>query len=213
MTRCAMILAAGRGERLRPYTDNCPKSLLKVGGKPLLFYHLESLASAGINKVVINLNWRGEQIEAAVGNGSQFGLNVIYSREPEALEAAGGIVQALDLLDDRFLAVNADIYTDFAFEKLRSNNSKAHLVLVNNPDHHQMGDFAMNGGYLGNATEQRLTYSGIAAYHRSFFEDCAPGKRSLAPLLRAAADETILTGELHEGNWVDVGTLERWQSI
>ena len=213
MTHCAMILAAGRGERLRPYTDSCPKPLLEINGKPLIFYHLESLALAGISKVVVNLSWLGEQIEARVGDGSQFGLKVAYSHESEALEAAGGIVQALELLDDRFLVVNADIYTDYSFEKLRSVSAKAHLVLVGNPDHHPQGDFALNHGLLSNASSQRLTFSGIATYHRSFFEPHAPGRRALAPLLRDAADEGLVSAELFEGKWVDTGTVERWQSI
>lgn len=213
MNRCAMILAAGRGERLRPYTDSCPKPLLEINGKPLIFYHLESLASAGISKVVVNLSWLGEQIEAAVGDGSQFGLKVIYSRESGVLEVAGGIVQALELLDDRFLVVNADIYTDYSFEKLRSVSSKAHLVLVDNPDHNPQGDFALNHGLLSNAFSHRLTFAGIATYHRSFFESHAPGRRALAPLLRDAADEGLVSAELFGGQWVDVGTVERWQSI
>jgi MurNAc alpha-1-phosphate uridylyltransferase len=213
MNHCAMILAAGRGERLRPHTDSCPKPLLEINGKPLIFYHLESLASAGISKVVVNLRWLGEQIEAAVGDGSQFGLKVIYSRESGVLEVAGGIVQALELLDDRFLVVNADIYTDYSFEKLRSVSSKAHLVLVDNPDHYPQGDFALNQGLLSNASSHRLTFSGIATYHRSFFECHAPGRRALAPLLRDAADEGLVSAELFKGKWVDVGTVERWQSI
>lgn len=208
-----MILAAGRGERLRPYTDRCPKPLLEVNGKPLIFYHLESLASAGISKVVVNLSWLGEQIEAAIGDGSRFGLNVMYSRESQALEAAGGIIQALEMLDDRFLVVNADIFTDYSFEKLRSNCSIAHLVLVNNPVHHPKGDFVLDDGYLCNGLDQRLTFSGVATYHKSFFESYAPGKRALAPLLRKSADERLISGELFEGKWVDIGTVERWQSI
>lgn len=213
MIDCAMILAAGRGERLRPYTDSCPKPLLEINAKPLIFYHLESLALAGINKVVVNLNWLGEQIEAVVGDGSQFGLSVIYSHESRVLEVAGGIVQALDLLEDRFIVVNADIYTDYSFAKLRSITALAHLVLVTNPDHHQQGDFALNQGLLSNESEHRLTFSGIAAYHRSFFERNAPGRRELAPLLRTAADKGIASGEIFAGNWVDVGTVERWKSV
>ena len=213
MTECAMILAAGRGERLRPHTDSCPKPLLEINGKSLIFYHLESLASAGISKVVVNLNWLGEQIEAAVGDGSQFGLNVIYSRESEALETAGGIVQALDLLDERFLVVNADIFTDYAFEKLRLVKSRVHLVLVDNPDHHRQGDFVLDHGYVTNASRPRKTFSGIAIYDKSIFHRLELGKRALVPLLRAAADDGIISGELFDGNWVDVGTVERWRSI
>ena len=207
-----MILAAGRGERLRPYTDTCPKPLLEINGKALIDYHLEALASAGILQVVINVSWLGEAIEAAIGDGSRFGLEVVYSREPEALEAAGGIVQALQYLDERFIVVNADIYTDYAFEKLLALNADAHLVLVENPDFHPRGDFAVKDGYLSNDVKPRLTFAGIAQYHRSFFQGQAPGKQALAPLLRQAADKKALTGEIYTGNWTDVGTLERWQS-
>ncbi len=208
-----MILAAGRGERLRPYTDTCPKPLLEVGGKALIEYHLEALAAAGMMQVVINVSWLGEAIEAAIGDGSRYGLEVVYSREPEALEAAGGIVQALQYLDDHFIVVNADIYTDYAFEKLLAVRANAHLVLVENPDFHSQGDFAIKSGYLSNDVEQRLTFAGIAQYHRSFFQGQIPGKQALAPLLRQAADKKALKGEVYAGNWTDVGTLERWQSI
>ena len=208
-----MILAAGRGERLRPYTDTCPKPLLEVGGKALIEYHLEALAAAGMMQVVINVSWLGEAIEAAIGDGSRYGLEVVYSREPEALEAAGGIVQALQYLDDHFIVVNADIYTDYAFEKLLAVRANAHLVLVENPDFHSLGDFAIKNGYLSNDVEQRLTFAGIAQYHRSFFQGQIPGKQALAPLLRQAADKKALKGEVYAGNWTDVGTLERWQSI
>jgi len=207
-----MILAAGRGERLRPYTDTCPKPLLEINGKALIDYHLEALASAGILQVVINVSWLGEAIETAIGDGSRFGLEVIYSREPEALKAAGGIVQALQYLDERFIVVNADIYTDYAFEKLLALKAAAHLVLVENPDFHSQGDFAIKHGYLSNDVKQRLTFAGIAQYHRSFFQGQATGKQALAPLLRQAADKKALTGEIYTGNWTDVGTLERWQS-
>ena len=169
MTDCAMILAAGRGKRLRPYTDSCPKPLLEVNGKPLIFYHLESLALTGFNKVVINISWLGEQVEAAIGDGNRFGLDVIYSHEPEALETAGGIVQALPRLEDRFVVVNADIYTDYNFDKLRSVTSNAHLVLVGDPGHNPEGDFALHQGQLSNDSEGRYTFAGIATYHKSFF--------------------------------------------
>jgi MurNAc alpha-1-phosphate uridylyltransferase len=208
-----MILAAGRGERLRPFTDTCPKPLLQVSGKALIEYHLEALAAAGILQVVINVSWLGKAIEAAIGDGSRYGLEIVYSREPEALEAAGGIVQALQYLDDNFTVVNADIYTDYAFEKLLAVRAMAHLVLVENPDFHLQGDFAIKDGYLSNDVEGRHTFAGVAQYHRSFFQAQAPGKQALAPLLRQAADKKALTGELYEGNWTDVGTLERWQSI
>jgi MurNAc alpha-1-phosphate uridylyltransferase len=207
-----MILAAGRGERLRPYTDSCPKPLLEINGKALIDYHLEALASAGISQVVINVSWLGEVIEAAIGDGSRFGLEVIYSREPEALEAAGGIVQALQYLDERFIVVNADIYTDYTFEKLLALKANAYLVLVENPDFHSQGDFAIKDGYLSNDVKQRLTFAGIAQYHRSFFQGQVSGKQALSPLLRQAADKKALEGEIYTGSWTDVGTLERWQS-
>jgi MurNAc alpha-1-phosphate uridylyltransferase len=208
----AMILAAGRGERLRPYTDSCPKPLLQIRGKALIEYHLEALAAAGIPRVVINLSWLGEQIEAAIGDGSRYGLEVMYSREPEALDTAGGIIQALERLGDRFLVVNADIYTDYPFEKLLSIEANAHLVLVENPDYRLEGDFTIEQGSLGNDLEQRHTFAGIAQYHRSFFQGLATGKRSVVPLLREAADNRMLKGELYAGKWNDIGTVERWRS-
>jgi len=138
---------------------------------------------------------------------------LVYSREAEALEAAGGIVQALPYLDDYFIVVNADIYTDYPFEKLLATKADAHLVLVENPGFHPQGDFVMKQGNLSNDIEGRLTFAGIAQYRRSFFQDHAPGKRALAPLLRQAADSNNLTGELYRGYWTDVGTVERWQSV
>jgi len=209
----AMILAAGRGERLRPYTDTCPKPLLEVKGKALIEYHLEALASAGILQVIINVSWLADAVEKAIGDGERFGLKIVYSREVEALEAAGGIVQALPYLGDQFIVVNADIYTDYPIEKLLAVNANAHLVLVENPDFHPVGDFGINEGYLSNDIEGRYTFAGIAQYHRSFFRDQEPGKRALAPLLRLAADSNILSGELYRGNWTDVGTVQRWQSV
>jgi MurNAc alpha-1-phosphate uridylyltransferase len=208
-----MILAAGRGERLRPYTDSCPKPLLEIRGKALIEYHLEAAAAAGISRVVINLSWLGEQIEAAIGDGSRYGLEVIYSHEPEALDTAGGIIQALEFLGDRFLVVNADIYTDYPFAKLLEIESDAHLVLVENPDHGRGGDFTIEHGFLGNDPNKRYTYAGIAQYSRSFFQGLATGRRSVVPLLREAADNRRLKGELYLGIWHDVGTVERWRSI
>ncbi len=207
----AMILAAGRGNRLRPYTDNRPKPLLEIDGKPMIFYHLEALAEAGFARVVINLSWLGAMIEEAVGDGSRFGLEVIYSREDEALETAGGIIQALELLGDRFVVVNGDIVTDYPFRALINIESTAHLVIVKNPNFHPGGDFVLKHGLLSNAIEGRHTYAGIACYDQSFFDKLAPGKRALAPLFREAADAGNLSGELYEGKWTDVGTLERWQ--
>jgi len=208
----AIILAAGRGERLRPYTDSCPKPLLQIRDKALIEYHLETLAAAGISRVVINLSWLGEQIEAAIGDGSRYGLEVMYSREPEALDTAGGIIQALEHLGDRFLVVNADTYTDYPFEKLLAVDADAYLVLVKNPDYSRDGDFTIVNGSLGNEPESRHTFAGIAQYHRSFFQGLAAGKRSVVPLLREAADKGQLKGELYAGKWNDIGTVERWRS-
>ncbi|MCZ6470096.1 MAG: nucleotidyltransferase family protein [Gammaproteobacteria bacterium] len=208
----AMILAAGRGERLRPYTDTCPKPLLEIRGKPMIFYHLEALATAGFDQVVINVSWLGEMIEQAVGDGSRFNLKVVYSYEPEALETAGGIVQALEYLDDRFVVVNADVRSDYAFENLLQIETDAHLVLVKNPEFHPQGDFVLDSGLLSNDINGRHTFAGIACYHRSFFNGLEAGRRSVVPLLRQAADNRSLSGELYEGNWTDIGTLDRWQA-
>ena len=209
----AMILAAGRGERLRPLTDTTPKPLLEVAGKPLIGYHLEALASAGFTEVVINLSWLGEQIRSRLGDGSAYGLAIEYSEEPAALETAGGIVHALPLLGERFVVVNADIFTDFDFTRLRSMDSLAHLVLVDNPDHHAEGDFSLRGATVGNDDTGRHTFSGISQYHRDFFSGLQPGKQALAPLLRAAIANEQVSGELFQGNWIDIGTAERLRAL
>jgi len=205
----AMILAAGRGERLRPLTDVTPKPLLEVRGKPLIVYHLEALASAGFTDVVINLSWLGEQIRARLGDGTQFGVSIEYSEEVQALETAGGIQQALPLLSERFIVVNADVFTDYDFATLRAADSPAHLVLVDNPHHNDRGDFSLDQASVGNNGSPQHTFSGIAQYHRSFFAELEPGKQALAPLLRKAADKGQVSGELFQGVWIDIGTVER----
>jgi MurNAc alpha-1-phosphate uridylyltransferase len=209
----AMILAAGRGERLRPHTDTCPKPLLEVKGKPLISYHFEALAKAGIKQVVVNVSWLGDKIEETMGSGKQFGLEIVYSREAQALETAGGIVHALEKLDDNFIVVNGDVLTDYPFENLLSRDSISHLVMVKNPAHHPRGDFGLSGGYVNNSAEGRHTYAGVSCFQKSFFEDLVHGKQALAPLLRKAIESRQVTGELYEGNWIDVGTLERWESV
>ncbi|MCP3688249.1 MAG: nucleotidyltransferase family protein [Gammaproteobacteria bacterium] len=209
----AMILAAGRGERLRPYTDTCPKPLLEVGGKPLIEYHLEALCAAGITDVVINLSWLAGQLEARLGDGSRFGLDITYSHESQALETAGGIVHALQHLDDCFIVINSDVYTDYPLARLLTVEPSAHLVLVENPPHNAAGDFTLEQGLVGNQRENRYTFAGIAVYRKSFFSRVAPGKRPLAPLLKQAADKQKVSGELYRGAWTDVGTLQRWQAI
>lgn len=209
----AMILAAGRGERLRPLTDVTPKPLLEVQAKPLIVHHLEALSTAGFTEIVINLSWLGNQIRDLLGNGAEFNLSIEYSEEPEALETAGGIQQALPLLGERFIVVNADIFTNYDFARLLQIDSIAHLVLVENPQHHARGDFTLNESTLGIEGSPRYTFSGIAQYHRSFFTGLAPGKQALAPLLFAAAEKHRVTGELFNGDWSDIGTLERLDAL
>jgi MurNAc alpha-1-phosphate uridylyltransferase len=209
----AMILAAGRGERMRPLTDTTPKTLLEVRGKPLIVHHLEALARAGFAEIVINLSWLGEQIRARLGDGADFGVSIAYSEEIEALETAGGIHQALPLLGERFIVVNGDVFSDFEFARLRDRDSLAHLVLVDNPDHHPVGDFSLEDETVGNDGSPLYTFSGIAQYQRRFFTDLAPGKQALAPPLRAAAARAQVSGELFRGEWVDIGTSERLASV
>jgi len=209
----AMILAAGRGERMRPLTDAVPKSLLEVQGKPLIVHHLEALARAGFSEIVVNLSWLGNQIRDLLGSGSDFKLVIEYSEEPEALETAGGILQALPLLGERFIVVNADIFTAYDFARLRQLDSMAHLVLVENPQHNSAGDFSLEESTVGNNGSPCYTFSGIAQYRSSFFEGLAPGKHALAPLLHTAANKRQVTGELFHGSWTDIGTLERLQAL
>lgn len=208
----AMILAAGRGERLRPLTEHCPKPLLPVGSEPLIGHHLRRLAAAGFSEVVINLAHLGEQIEQQLGDGSRYGLQIRYSWERNgALESAGGIHQALPLLGpEPFLLVNGDIFTDYPFAQLRRPlTGLAHLVLVNNPVQHPDGDFVLHAdGQLAN-DGARLTYSGIGVYSPRLFDGMAAGKAPLAPLLRAAIAAQQISGEHYPGLWIDVGTVER----
>jgi len=205
----AMILAAGRGERLRPLTDSRPKPLLEVRGKPLIAYHLEALARAGFSEIVINLSWLGAQIRQRLGAGAAFGVRIEYSEEAVALETAGGILQALPLLGERFVVVNGDLFTDYDFAGLRAAENPAHLVLVENPAHNPAGDFSLDGARVANHGEPRYTFSGIAQYQRSFFAGLEPGKQALAPLLRSACARGQVSGELFRGEWTDIGTAER----
>ena len=207
----AMILAAGRGERMRPLTDRTPKPLLKVGGKCLIEYHLDNIRQAGIREVVINHAWLGEQIEAALGDGGRYGLTIHYSREPEALETAGGIQRALPLLGgEPFIAINGDIWTDYAVTSLpQAPAGLAHLVLVDNPPHHPTGDFRLQAGQVLPDGPDCLTFSGIGLYRAELFAGLKPGKSPLAPLLRQAMTQQQVTGEHHTGRWFDIGTPER----
>jgi N-acetyl-alpha-D-muramate 1-phosphate uridylyltransferase len=214
----AMVLAAGRGERMRPLTDREPKPLLRVGGKRLIEWHLERLAAAGFRDIVINTAWLGEQIEAALGDGARYGLSIVYSHErPEALETGGGIFQALPLLGTApFLIVNGDVWTDVDFASLRHEpaaTALAHLVLVPNPPQHARGDFRLEDGLVLEGEGKRYTYSGVGIYRPGMFADCAPGKFPLLPLLRRAIAGRALTGEVHRGQWFDIGTVERLNAL
>lgn len=208
----AMILAAGRGERMRPLTDHTPKPLLMAGGKRLIEYHIERLVAGGIRKLVINHAHLGEQIERVLGDGTRYGAHIAYSPErPHALETGGGIFKALPLLGGSpFIVVNGDVYTDFPFDALpRAPDGLAHLVLVPNPKHHPGGDFPLRDGRVCAAGEPRLTYSGIGVYRPELFAGCEPGQFMLAPLLRAAMARGEVSGEHFRGDWVDVGTPAR----
>jgi len=208
----AMILAAGRGERLRPVTDEVPKAMVEVRGEKLIDRHLHMLAGAGIETVIINLGWLGEQIVDHVESGERFGVRVVYSPEYDhVLETGGGIVRALPMLgSDPFWVVNADIYTDFELpDRELADDLLAELVLVPTPAHKARGDFELADGRTANSEQPTLTYSGIARYRPGFFADAGGGRFSVAPMLREAADAGTLGGTLHEGTWEDVGTPER----
>jgi len=212
----AMILAAGRGERMRPLTDRCPKPLLKAGGKSLIEYHIEALKQAGITDLVINHAHLGEQIVEALGDGSKYDVTITYSAEAEALETAGGIHQALPLLgDDPFLVVNADVWTDFNFAKLSlPEESLAHLIMVPNPLHNPTGDFMLaQDGLVRSNGVQKLTFAGIGIYSPVLFASLGSGKAPLAPLLREAMDKGKVSGELYSGKWVDIGSPERLMQL
>jgi len=210
----AMILAAGKGERMRPLTLHTPKPLLPVAGQPLIEYHLRALAATGVTEVVINHAWLGQQIEDHLGDGSRFGLSIRYSPEGEPLETGGGIFKALPLLADApFLLVNGDVWTDYDFTQLHAAplQGLAHLVLVDNPGHHGRGDFRLEHGRVvdGDDAPGTLTFSGLSVLHPALFEGCEPGAFKLAPLLRRAMAAGKVTGEHYRGHWVDVGTVER----
>lgn len=212
----AMILAAGRGERMRPLTDSMPKPLLRVGGRCLIEHHLDRLARAGIREVVINLGHLGQQIAARLGDGAAYGVTICYSDEGDRLlNTGGGIHRALPLLGTRpFLVVNGDIYSDFAYEGLAAHPAGlAHLVLVPNPGHHPDGDFALNGGRAASDGPARLTFSGIGVYRPELFDGCTAGAFPLAPLLRQAMAADQVSGERYDGLWCDIGTPERLAAL
>ena len=217
-----MILAAGRGERMRPLTDHTPKSLLEVNGKSLISMIIISLSRAGITELVINLAHLGEKIAATLGDGSALDVRITYSRETEALETAGGIAYALPLLgDEPFIAVNADVYSDYDFaalvmaaRRLQATGPLAHLVLVNNPPQHPRGDFGLADGKVRSDVTTRFTFSGMGAYHPALFAGVTRGSRArLADLLIAAMPTGQVTGELYRGRWHDIGTPERLAAV
>lgn len=222
--RRAMILAAGRGSRMRPLTDQCPKPLLPVAGKPLIEHHIERLAAAGYRELVINLSYLGEQIAEALGQGERWGISIRYSCEPQRLETGGGIYQALPWLSDGeqpFLVVNGDVWTDVDYAALPQRlNGQAHLLLVKNPEHHPQGDFYLTGGRVAEQPsvpgQSALTFSGISLLHPSLFAgiDASPGTAfALAPMLRQAMAAGNVSGEQLQGYWVDVGTPQRLRQL
>lgn len=214
----AMILAAGRGERMRPLTDHTPKPLLSVGGKPLIVWHIERLAQAGFKEIVINHAHLGAQIEQALGNGAQWNVSIQYSPEAVALETAGGIANALPLLGNgAFCVVNGDVFTDYDFTQLHAQAKRvlegsalAHLVLIDSPPQHPNGDFAIADGKLQNTGEAMLTFSGVGVYQPAFFAEIVRGDAAkLAPLIRSAITQGKATAEHYTGVWHDIGTPQR----
>jgi len=219
----AMVLAAGRGERMRPLTDFTPKSLLEVGGESLIARHITKLAAAGFKRIIVNHAYFGEQIEAALGDGARWGVTISFSAEIEALETAGGIANALGLIGvDAFAVVNSDVYSDYDYDELSvatsrltcSVNQIAHLVLVDNPAHHPHGDFGLDSGSVVATAADKLTFSGIAAYRREMFASISPGeKKPLAPLIQEQIRSGRVSGEHYTGRWADIGTPERLASL
>lgn len=226
----AMILAAGKGTRMLPLTLDKPKPLLEVADKTLIQHQIEKLASSGVREIVINHSYLGEMIEQALGTGSELGVSIEYSSEPELLETAGGIIQALPLLEGNaskaaldessFIVVNADVWTDYPFHHLPVLNGDgclAHLVMVANAPHHPQGDFVLKANGLlsrfQNPQEEKLTYSGIGVFHPSFFSGIRRGKLALSPLLKVAIDNGQVSGEYFQGEWVDVGTPQRLEEL
>ena len=210
----AMILAAGRGERMRPLTDQVPKAMIKAAGKPLIQYHVENLVAAGIDQLVINHAHLGYQIVDFLGDGSQFGVTIQYSRESEALETGGGILKALPLLgEDPFVVINADVWSDYPLSKLLQRDSRnTHLVLVGNPAHNSLGDFNLAQDVVSmedNSASERLTFSGISVLNPELFEGSQPGFFALLPILQRAIERGKVSGEYYQGAWFDVGTTQR----
>jgi MurNAc alpha-1-phosphate uridylyltransferase len=217
-TKTAMLLAAGRGERMRPFTDTHPKPLAKLVGKPLIQHHVERLAAAGIERIVINLAWLGSQIRDTLGDGGRFGVQLLYSDEgPTALETGGGIFQALPLLGrDPFWVVSADLWTDFAFtqaERRLAPSDLAHLVMVENPIFNVQGDFSLHNGRISETLGVRLTYASLALFRPELFRGCVPGRYSVVPLLRTAIRQGCVSGELYSSCWFNIGTTAQLQGV
>ena len=217
----AMILAAGLGNRMRPLTLYTPKPLLEVGGKPLIVWHIEKLKKIGVTEIVINSAWLADKLISSLGDGSQFGVEIRWTREEEGLETAGGIINALPLLGtDPFILVNGDVWTTMDFEALRHiklNDDLAHLVLVDNPKQHHEGDFTLLNGraftFDQDVKGENLTFSGVSVIHPKLFDGLEAGKRPLAPLLKQAMHNQKISGEKLKGAWVDVGTPERLMEL
>ena len=212
----AMVLAAGRGERMRPITDTLPKPLVPVAGKPLIAYHLERLAAAGVREVVVNLSWLGDRIRAALGDGGDYRLAISYSEEgPVPLETGGGIFKALPLLGPGpFLVVNGDTWSDIDYSRLAlEDGANGRVVLVPNPTHHLRGDFGVEGDVVVERETDRFTYSGVGVYRPEFFDGCSPGRFPMLPLLKRAIAARLLRGDVHRGEWCDVGTPERLATL
>lgn len=210
-----MILAAGRGERLRPLTDHTPKPLIEAGGKPLILHLIKSLVEGGIDEIIVNTAHLGEKIQERLGDGQSLGARIHYSPEHEALETGGGIFRALPLLGQApFLVINGDIATDFPFGTLKDRPiDLAHLILVPNPDHHPQGDFGLEEGLALDQGSPQFTFGGIGVYRPELFSECSAGRFPLAPLLRAAMLESRVSAELWPGFWMDIGTIERLEAF
>jgi N-acetyl-alpha-D-muramate 1-phosphate uridylyltransferase len=211
-----MVLAAGRGERMRPITDTLPKPLVPVAGKPLMGYHLERLAAAGVREVVVNLSWLGDRIRAALGDGGDYRLSISYSEEgPVPLETGGGIFKALPFLGPGpFLVVNGDTWSDIDYGRLAlEDGANGRIVLVPNPTHNSRGDFGVEGDVVVDREIDRFTYSGVGVYRPEFFDGCSPGRFPMLPLLKRAIAARLLRGEVHGGEWCDVGTPERLATL
>ena len=211
----AMILSAGRGQRMRPLTDECPKALLAVNHKPLIVYHIEALQRAGIKEIVINLGHLGQKIKETLGGGEKFGVDIQYSWENPILETAGGIIQALPLLGDKpFIAVSADIFTDYPFERLpKEPQDLIHLVLTDNPPHHKRGDFALSQGKINETDKPLYNFAGIGVYRKELFKDYKPQVLPLYPFYKKAIEDNQISGEYYAGLWHNIGTPEQLSAL